>query len=352
MNNAFRITVFGALIILSSSLFVRVYGELEFGFGLLKICLVIFINILALVITSGGGPSGEKIECRYWRNRGPFVHTFHSALYAYGGIQAFVIAAAETKNPRQATPQTTKRIFWKVFIFYVYIIFMAGLVVLSNDPNLLHYTSTAARSLFVIAANNARIKAVPSTINAIVVTSAWSSGNSNMLTGSRVLYGMANAGQGPKIFNKINRFGILFTWLQNLVAIGTLTDWAIVVITYSRFYYGCKVQGIDSKKELPKAALLQPFFSWTSSVLFFLLLLTSGYTTFMHPHWSTESCDSSYFNVPFTLALYLGYKFWNKTRIIPLENIPIRGFIDVANANPELRTSKSTGLTGLNVLWS
>lgn len=56
-------------------------------------------------------------------------------------------------------------------------IFMVGMIVPSNDPELLRSTGTAAQSPFVIAANNAGIKVVPSIINAIVLTSAWSAGN-------------------------------------------------------------------------------------------------------------------------------------------------------------------------------
>lgn len=133
---------------------------------------------------------------------------------------------------------------------------MVGLVVPSNDKNLLQSSGTAAQSPFVIAAHRAGIKVVPSIINAIVLTSAWSAGNSNMLTGSRVLFGMANAGQAPKVFQRLNRFSIpwvcvalfsvfmalgymtlsdtastVFTWLQDLVAISTLVDWTIVLIT-------------------------------------------------------------------------------------------------------------------------
>lgn len=54
---------------------------------------------------------------------------------------------------------------------------MVGMIVPSNDPELLRSTGTAAQSPFVIAANNAGIKVVPSIINAIVLTSAWSAGN-------------------------------------------------------------------------------------------------------------------------------------------------------------------------------
>lgn len=149
---------------------------------MIKIFLVLFLNILSLVITCGGGPSGKSIGFQYWRNPGPFVQylgvsgslgqfmgfwsTFNNAVYAYGGIHAIVIAAAETKNPRQAIPMAAKRIFWRVLIFYVITIFMVGLVVPSNDRNLLEWTGTATQSPFVIAAKRAGIKGVPSFINA------------------------------------------------------------------------------------------------------------------------------------------------------------------------------------------
>lgn len=256
-------------------------------------------------------------------------------------------------------------------------IFMVGLAVPSNDSQVSRSTGTAAQSPFVIAANNAKIKVVPSIISAMVLTYAWSAGNSNILVGSRVLFGMANAGQAPKTFPRLNRMGIsyvgvaslgafialdymshqdtastVFTWVQDLVAISTLTDWNIVLITYLRFYYGCKARGIDCKKELPWAAPFQPWFSWTSLVLFILLLITSGYTTCIHGHWITETFISSCFNIPFVLVLYFVYKIRERTRIISLREIPIRGFIEIANANSEPRIPKNTGLERPNVLWS
>jgi len=85
---------------------------------------------------------------------------------------------------------------------------MVGLVVPSDDPNLLKLTGTAAQSPFVIAATRAGIKVVPSIINAVVLTSAWSSGNSSMLGGSRILYGLAREGKAPGIFTRTNRFGM------------------------------------------------------------------------------------------------------------------------------------------------
>lgn len=74
VNSAIFITVLSLLVILSSVVFVRVFGEMEFVFSLLKIFLVVFIDILCLVITCGGGPKADgPIGFRYWNNPGPFV---------------------------------------------------------------------------------------------------------------------------------------------------------------------------------------------------------------------------------------------------------------------------------------
>jgi amino acid transporter len=73
VNNATWITVFGVLMLATALLFVRVYGELEFGFSMIKIMVIIGINIMALVITCGGGPDGQTIGFRYWQNPGPFM---------------------------------------------------------------------------------------------------------------------------------------------------------------------------------------------------------------------------------------------------------------------------------------
>lgn len=139
INNAVWITLFGALMLISSYLFVGIYGELEFIFSTLKILLIVGVNIMALVITCGGA-NGVSIGFRYWRNPGPFVQKFgipgslgqflafwselNSALYSFSGIENITLAAAETRNPRRAIPMAARRIFWRILIFYVLSIFM------------------------------------------------------------------------------------------------------------------------------------------------------------------------------------------------------------------------------------
>lgn len=68
----------------------------------------------------------------------------------------------------------------------------------------------------------------------------------------------------------------VFNWLQDLVSITTLTNWITILVTYLRFYYGSKKQGI-SPKSLPWATPLQPYISWASLFMLTILLITSGY---------------------------------------------------------------------------
>ena len=180
------------------------------------------------------------------------------------------------------------------------------MLVPSNDPDLLASTGTAAQSPFVIAATNAGVKVVPSIINAVVLTSAWSAGNSGLLNGSRILYGLAREGRAPKIFLRVSRFGIpwvavlslslfvclgfmtlsngaatVFGWLQDLVAVSALINWMIICIVYLRFYLAMQKQGI-SRDRLPWKAPLQPYVAWMGTISFIILLLTGGYSTFIH----------------------------------------------------------------------
>lgn len=217
---------------------------------------------------------------------------------------------------------------------------------------------------------------VPSIINAVVLTSAWSSGNSGLLSGSRILYGLALEGRAPKFFKRTNRFGIpwaavtflscflclgymtlndsastAFTWFQDLVAVATLVNWSIICGVYLRFHSAMKKQGI-SRDRLPWKAPMQPYLAWVTLVAFIILLLTGGYTTFMHGRWNSETFVSSYIDIPIVFGLYFGAKVVLKSKIVPLEEVPVLKFIEIAEQNPEPPAPPVTGWRRLNILWS
>ncbi|KAJ5170691.1 Amino acid/polyamine transporter I [Penicillium coprophilum] len=389
INHAVWISALGALLVISNMLLVSIYGELEFVFAMLKIALIVGVNILSICITSGAGPQGYPMGFRFWRDPGPFVQflgiggslgrflgfwrVLSSAAYAFSNVENISVAAAETQNPRHNIPKAAKRVFWRILIFYLITIFMMGLIVPSNDKGLLSNSGDAGASPFAIAATNVGIKVVPSIINAIVVTSAWSAA---MLVGTRTLYGLAQEGHAPKVFTRINRFGVpwisvaavgsflvlgymtlssaaslVFDWLQQLVSAASLVHWINIEVVYLRFFYGCKKQKIN-RTELPWKSPFQPYAAWAALVSFSIILVTGGFYVFIEGNWSSQTFVSSYFNIPLICVLFFGYKFWRKTRLVPLGEIPIREFLHIANDHPEPIPSPATGWRRTDILWA
>lgn len=97
------------------------------------------------------------------------------------------LAAAETGNPRKEVPKASKQIFWRIIIFYVLSLFMVTLIVPYDNPDLLGGSYDANASPFVVAIRIGGIKALPSVMNAVILVSVLSVGNSAVYAGSRTM---------------------------------------------------------------------------------------------------------------------------------------------------------------------
>jgi amino acid transporter len=80
-----------------------------------------------------------------------------NAVFSFAGVETVSVAAAETKSPRQNIPKACKRVFARVFIFYLCAVLIVGVLVPSNDPSLGNETGNASQSPFVIVAVRAGI---------------------------------------------------------------------------------------------------------------------------------------------------------------------------------------------------
>jgi len=215
-----------------------------------------------------------------------------------------------------------------------------------TDPRLLSDTGNASASPFVIAIDNAGIKALPSIVNAVLLISAWSAGNSDMYAASRTLYALALQDQLPKIFKRCTKrglpiwcvvatglFGVLgylntggttavkaFDWLYNISATtGVITWWAILV-SYLRFYYGLKRQGL-TRNAFPYKAPFQPWLSWYGVVFFGLILIFNGFTVFLKGNWDTSNFFAAYITLLVFAVCYFGWKLAKRTKIVKLDDI-------------------------------
>ncbi|KAK0726373.1 amino acid permease-domain-containing protein [Apiosordaria backusii] len=352
--------------------FVRVFGEVEFVFAMLKILLVVFLIVLGLVINLGGVPGTEVIGFRYWQDPGPFVEyiaqgdwgkflgfwaVMTGAVFSFAGVESLAMAAAETRNPREAIPRAVKRVFARIVIFYGLAVFVVGLLVPSNDERLKGSGDTVAQSPFVIAAAAAGIKGIPSLVNAIVITSAWSAANQSLLAGTRVLYGLALKGQAPKLFLRTTSWGtpymcvLLFTafmflsflslsknamsvfwWLVMLTAAGVLVSWSSILLNHIRLLKAMKKQGISTDR-LPWHNWWTEYTSPAGLFMCIVILFTSGFSVFTKGHWDSAKFVSSYLDVPIVLTAYFLWKLLRKTSIVPLDQIPLEEAFEHAEEN-------------------
>ncbi|PYI07038.1 hypothetical protein BO78DRAFT_342391 [Aspergillus sclerotiicarbonarius CBS 121057] len=390
LNAAIWITILIVLSAVVSLLFIRVYGELEFAFAILKILLIIGIILMGLVIDLGGVSGTPRLGFHYWKDPGPFVEYIASgswgrflgfwavmtnAVYSFSGVESLTMAAAEMENARQNIPRACKRVFARVTIFYFIAVLIVGMIVPSNDPRLGDESGTATQSPFVIAAADAGIKVVPSIINAVVLTSAWSSSNQSILAGTRTLYGLALKGHAPGIFLRTTKNGVpymcaalqiavsclaylacsngaytVFNWLLDLTAAGVLVSWGTIALNHIRLMNGFKAQGLP-ESEMPWHNWWSIYSSYFALIMCVIVLLTGGFPVFTTGSWDASYFVSSYLDIPLVLAFYFGYKFYRKTKLVSAYEMPLEQALHESRNDPDNVPIRSSKWSRWNILW-
>ncbi|KAK7694580.1 hypothetical protein QCA50_001766 [Cerrena zonata] len=338
--------------------------------GSIKVITITGLIILGIVLDLGGGPNHDRIGFRYWKEPGPFAQfngisgstgqflgwwsVMTQAAFSFIGTEIVAIAAGEAKNPRRNLPKAIKRVYIRILLFYIGGVTIIGLLVPSSEPDLNITTSDAGKSPFVIAIKHAGIKGLPSVINAALLTSAWSAASSDLYTSSRALYGLAIAGNAPKIFLTTSKKGLpyvsiifcslfatlaymginagsgkVFGWFANMTSVAGLMTWFGISVTYIRFHAGFKAQGFD-RKSLPYASPLQPYAAWYAAIACIVICFFSGWKVFLKDNWDVANFITNY--LPFALfpILYCGAKLWRRVPIVkPLDMDFVSGLAEI-----------------------
>jgi len=267
-----------------------------------------------------------------------------NAAFSYGGMELVAVAAGEAENPRKNIPKAVRRVFWRILFFYVLGSLAIGVLVASDDPHLLSAQKNgapgAAQSPWVIGIENAGIAVLPSIINAVILTSASSSANAFLYTGSRYLYALAQNRQAPAVFLKCSRTGVpywsvlatasvglltylsasknagaalAFEWFQNLVTIASLFTWGSILIAYLKFYKALKAQGVD-RDTLVFKSKFQPYTAWFSLIYFAVVLLLNGFNVFVTGNWDVSDFIAAYIGIPIYFILFGFWKILKRTK--------------------------------------
>lgn len=171
---------------------VKMFGEMEFWFAMVKIVAIVALIVVGLVMIAMHFKSPTGVEASFahlWNDGGwfpkgisGFFAGFQIAVFAFVGIELVGTTAAETKDPEKSLPRAINSIPIRIIMFYVF----ALIVIMSVTP----WSSVVPdKSPFVELFVLVGLPAAASVINFVVLTSAASSANSGVFSTSRMLFG-------------------------------------------------------------------------------------------------------------------------------------------------------------------
>ncbi|POR36829.1 Proline-specific permease [Tolypocladium paradoxum] len=364
------------LVILGLNLMpVKFYAESEFWFASTKVFMIIGLLLLAFILAVGGGPSGERIGFRYWQDPGAmneylvtgaagrfcgFIYALAFSMFSFlFGPELIILTSGEMRSPRRNLPRAANTFIWRLIIFYILGSLAIGVICRSDAPGLTSGGYGAAASPWTIAIKDAGIHVLDSIINAGIVLSAWSSGNSYLYMSSRSLYSMACDGNAPKIFARTNRWGVpvnailmsalfgllsylnmssstssVFNWFISMTNSSGFISWICSCVIFLRFTKACKAQGITN---LPFTSVFQPYAAWACLIFFVILCFLNGFSVFFPGHWSVESFLTSYIGIAAFLVIYFGHRVlrWKEPWAYPSTHVDMVSGMDVIVAMEE-----------------
>ncbi|KIY40696.1 hypothetical protein TZ03_11150 [Pseudomonas sp. 10-1B] len=202
------------------------YGEFEFWFGLLKILAIIGFIALCTAALLGLLPdrpvSGLQ---RLMAEHGGFapngmqaiVGAMLTTMFSFIGAEVVTIAAAESKNPARQITRATNSVVWRICIFYLLSIALILSIVPWNDPRLPEVGSFQ-RVLEILQIPNAKL-----VMDIVVLVAVASCMNSQVYTGSRMLYSLAKRGDAPTFLGrttlaKVPRAAVTSTTVLGIMA--------------------------------------------------------------------------------------------------------------------------------------
>ncbi|MGG3470616.1 amino acid permease [Neobacillus pocheonensis] len=343
--------IFLALIFGLNVLSVKGYGESEFWFSIIKVAtIIIFIAVGVLMIFgimnghTGGFDNFTKGEAPFKGGLLSIFSVFMVVGFAFQGTEMVGVAAGESENPEKNIPKAIKQIFWRILLFYVLAIFIIGCLISYKDPNLLSGDlENIAVSPFTLVFKHAGLAFAAAAMNAVILTSVLSAGNSSLYVGSRVLWTLAEEGKAPAFLKKVNKGGVpvsalilttlvgmlcfltslfgdgtVYSWLLNAAGLAGYLSWLSISVTHIRFRKAFKAQGKDFN-ELPYVAKWFPLGPILATVLCLVAMLGTNYGAFIGVKVDWYGIAVSYIGLPLFIMGYLSYKITKKSKMVPLQ---------------------------------
>ena len=293
------------LVFILNMLNVKMFGEAEFWFALIKVAAIVSFMVVAIVaivlgLHTGTDPDGGAITAgahNILGNGGFFPEGFPivfaltlGVVFAFGGTEMVGVTAGEAKDAEKILPKAINSMILRIFVFYVGSVMLLALV--------LPYTSySKTESPFVTFFSGIGVPYAGDIIQVVVLTAALSSLNAGLYATGRTLRSMAVAGEAPRVAAQLNKhqvpvggiiitsaLGLLgvvlnalvekdaFDIVMNLAGIGIAGTWGAILVTHLAF-----LRRVQEGKEV-RPAYRMPWAPWSNyaALAFFTIVVVSN----------------------------------------------------------------------------
>ncbi len=251
---------------------VRLYGEMEFWFALIKVLAIIaMIGFGLWLLFSGTGGERAGIE-NLWQHGGFLATGWHGLIlslavimFSFGGLELIGITAAEASSPETTIPKAVNQVVYRILLFYI-----GSLVVLLA---LYPWVDVKANSSpFVMIFHEMDSNIVASALNFIILVASLSVFNSGVYSNSRMLFGLSVQGNAPAFLTRVNKRGVpvnslflsaaitslvilvnyllpqeAFGLLMALVVATLLLNWMMICLAHLKFRAAMRRKGRDTQ---------------------------------------------------------------------------------------------------------
>ncbi len=281
----------------SNLLAVRMFGELEFWFALIKVVTIVALivsGVVVLVFHVGDLGAGASFS-NLWSHGGLLPYgvggmllTMQIVMFAYVGVELIGVTAGEAQDPKVVLPRATNGIILRILIFYIGALIVIMALVPWNELS-------PSVSPFVFVFEKLRVPAAAGLINLVVITAASSSCNSGLFSTGRMLWSLAQRGHGPRPFARLSPrhvpaagihasaavmlLGValnymvperVFIWVTSVALVGTFWTWGIILVSHLNYRRAVLAGRVPAAPfRMPGA----PFANW--AVLAFLVAVSA-----------------------------------------------------------------------------
>lgn len=196
-----------ALVLAVNAVSVRGFGEAEYWLAMVKVVAIAGFLIVAALAVAGflpgrpaGAPglAGQDLAPGGWL---PVLTGLLVVLFSYAGTEVVAVAAAETADPERSLRQATRSVVARILVLYI--LSVAAVVALLPTRE-----TPVTSSPFAAVLDRLGFPAAGAVLDAVVLAALVSAMNAGLYVSSRMLRGLALAGDAPAPLRQLDGRGV------------------------------------------------------------------------------------------------------------------------------------------------